>query len=1087
MIKLESQIYFYKYEKDLKKSKGENPDKTTNQQTKSQPQDKEDDSKLKKFISVDIVPKKNLLKDEQNDDDNKDDKNDENDEDNDQIQCFQDFLKNEILREKNLLKLLESLTNMNNILESGRPLLLEDVSKIDNEYMKSILNLLENTGVATIEKNATGKGKKKKLEPVRILHKNPEISQSKTLIDDCEATPSNPVKKNQMKKTISNCKREEKYNKIDRMSSEKAIRAPKLENVDNKKKRGLTKNFKKKENSNKIEIPFNDETEKVTEIWRSKIKPSDTTVVSRSSNSLDLESEKLDPEYFGIKSYEMLRKTVEVELQRICKSSLKSWNGDGLLPENKMEAGKTNNDTNVDKTSRDVDKIKNSILIDKKLCPLTLSEVKKLEKRSGNKLNLTTIKKPGKGDKSIPKRSERKLISKTNKIEFDKKNDPSEIVKDWSIVKRLEQAFLALSTPPFPDKKFKNTKFSQSLPPEIRSNERLAEGTSREVSVKKLFGKNNLSDTRYVNENINSSNCEREVSGSKVSSTSKKIRKVITDTKKQNPNLEKNIKNLNNGDTCGRQKSESLQGTTGNKTDIYEESVTHLENVYRKKSTDIDKQKSNYLKNDVTSDKHVFETFVKNLENNKKMESSKSDDVDAVQIKKRCDDSISTKTKGTSNATIKLKKPTESESKHFYTSSKNLKIQNVQNDLVDKISETSKLVQQETLKKKLHGHQGKRQAIKVQNLKPSDELELKNFPETHRHVKNPNENAPRSKTSGRKMSPLNQTMVFKPKEKSTVTSSPEKIKSSESIIKFKTLESESFDKIESKDKKIFFDKIPLKKLTERHNRNPPLRDPKENEEERIPYEPENVLYESKTSRTVEENSSRESIELKRGKKITGSNKYDWENNLNEYRRIVRDILGQYERTKDYLKQDNNLKEVESSSNWYKYPEVKKSDGSECDEKANLSAYRNNILWQFTKNPVTENKIKSKKKNLQIVSKLNRDSDLLDVKDYPVNVCNVLNSHLYVDKKKLKKKLAENVRSFYRYFSEENVRTDDANVQLSIDKLHRMNSHPNSNKIRMRSNNTTTERVVPSTEYRVPSIIRITINLFTSTCFISTRK
>lgn len=134
--------------------------------------------------------------------------------------------------------------------------------------------------------------------------------------------------------------------------------------------------------------------------------------------------------------------------------------------------------------------------------------------------------------------------------------------------------------------------------------------------------------------------------------------------------------------------------------------------------------------------------------------------------------------------------------------------------------------------------------------------------------------------------------------------------------------------------------------------------------------------------------------------------HDWEQNMQLYREIVKDIIDQYERT-NLLKQCQAFKEQKG---------VLPTDQNFLNETCSIKEYRKKIISEYKSHPVCEYKRKIiekmmdkekdqagfvKRRSLTVVTDFPTREDL-DVKDLHMNIKRVLDSRLYVDTENLER-------------------------------------------------------------------------------------
>lgn len=303
-------------------------------------------------------------------------------------------------------------------------------------------------------------------------------------------------------------------------------------NVSDNGVKDKLQNLKEKE-VDFIEIPFNDEGSKVTELWRNDVTASsEHSVLSMSSSGTEMNDPTDTHEYLGIKSYRTLQKFVEDEVQRIYKGQKikekKVAHGDNI-EKNQVHNPELCNDNKVNEKESE-------FKTETKTKRLTLSESKKMEKKLSKKLRMPNspqriireylpenyyeklypkvdneldlpqknlLRTESEKNSILAKNEEKKdemenklLLKKKNIIEEKKSNEkfPSEIIKNWSLLTRLEKAFFALGTPDFSNKSFGNctTLF-------LKNKEKEKDYATEKSLIQKIKG----SDVNYSEHKIN--------------------------------------------------------------------------------------------------------------------------------------------------------------------------------------------------------------------------------------------------------------------------------------------------------------------------------------------------------------------------------------------------------------------------------------------------------------------------------------------------------------------------------------------------------------------------------------------------------
>lgn len=164
-------------------------------------------------------------------------------------------------------------------------------------------------------------------------------------------------------------------------------------------------------------------------------------------------------------------------------------------------------------------------------------------------------------------------------------------------------------------------------------------------------------------------------------------------------------------------------------------------------------------------------------------------------------------------------------------------------------------------------------------------------------------------------------------------------------------------------------------------------------------------------------------------------KFQWESDKYRYREIVKDIMSQYERTKGFLKQSQNVQRLPKET--FKCKNVEKNSSNEkkndvANQMTSIVEYRKKVMSEYNALPPLEyrskvlqdSKVKSKalnfssKGNLFVAHCAGEEMDS-DVKDYHPNVQKVLDSQVYVDlqtlgrRRKTLGKVTNKVMSLYQ--------------------------------------------------------------------------
>ncbi|KAK6624172.1 hypothetical protein RUM44_011030 [Polyplax serrata] len=405
----------------------------------------------------------------------------------------------------------------------------EDVSKIDGKYMQSLMNLALSSGKLVTKsgpprKDRTARNKLKKavrqkvgrqvestdVEEKRLRVNDKLLHQAQNAFFTFDDADGKLPRENSFRDEKGKIQRNRKLessmlNKADHnLLQLTEIKSEKIKTTtkdENKKRKTRRKSLPRKQTVDVIEIPFNDETSKVTEIWRSDmLVPSDNSLTSHSSCTSMSDEESSNGE-LQMKSYRTLQKIVEEEVRRICKN----YQSDKKMEKNDESSKPTSDQVNPMAGDTSPAVVSSGQALRKPKTPKV--ELINLEKGLGDKLtvdaspNLYEVLNPNEGavtkmeilqptetkDKKN-KLDELKVKLKHLTEETEKSGEiPSEIVKNWSIIRRLEKAFLALGTPTFPSRNLRNVGGDKTPPhsnPHGDATRKLANGQNKRIKPK---------------------------------------------------------------------------------------------------------------------------------------------------------------------------------------------------------------------------------------------------------------------------------------------------------------------------------------------------------------------------------------------------------------------------------------------------------------------------------------------------------------------------------------------------------------------------------------------------------------------------